>query len=101
MGCIPAVQNHIFGHHTGLQFSFQAEVHRLGNLDEEFACPHHETRVGVANARRKFVERSSHAGVRIRPKKDLVGPSVALLGKRSMANPGVPGTILSLHHPLR
>ena len=59
------VQDDVLGHDARLQFALEAEVHRFGYFDEQFAGAHHETGVGVADAGGELVERAGHAGVRV------------------------------------
>ena len=67
------VQDDVLGHDARLHLALEAEVHRLRNLDQQFAGAHHEAGVGVADAGGKLVERTGHAGVRVGAEQNLAG----------------------------
>ena len=96
-----AMQDDVLRHHAGLQFAFEAEVHRLRHLEQQLAGAHHEARVGVADAGRELIERAGHAGVRIGAEQDLTRTRMALLGQGGVADAGVVGTILLVEQTLR
>ncbi len=60
------MEDDVFRHDARLQFALEAKMHGLRHLKQEFAGAHHEPRIGVANTSGKLIERSGHAGVRIR-----------------------------------
>ena len=96
-----AMENDVLRHHAGLELAFEAEVHRLRNLEEQLARAHHEARVGVADAGGELVERAGHAGVRVGAEEHFAGARVALGGTRGVADAGVVGTVLALGVALR
>jgi hypothetical protein len=94
------VQDDVLGHDARLELTFEPETHRLGNLDEQLAGAHDETRVGVADAGGELVERAGHAGVRIGAEEHFARAGVALGRQRGVADAGVVGAVLFLEQPL-
>ena len=91
------MEDDVLRHDAGLQFAFEPEVHRLGNLDEQLARAHHKTRVGIADAGGELVERARHAGVRVRAEKNFAGPRMAFRGQRRVTDARVTRTVLAFH----
>ena len=78
------MQDHVLRHHARLQFSFEPEVHRFGNFDEQLARAHDEARVRVADAGGEQVERARHAGVRIRAEQNFAPDACGLFAANAV-----------------
>ena len=94
------MQDDVLRHHAGLEFPFEAEVHRLGNFEEQLARAQDETRVRIADAGGKLIERAGHAGVRIRAEQDFARSRVAFRRQRGVTDAGVLRAVLPVQHAL-
>ena len=95
-----AMEDDVLRHHAGLQFTFEAEVHRFRNLDEQLARAHDEAGVCVADAGGELIERARHAGVRICAEQNFTGTRVTFLRQGRVTNARVTRTVLLVQHAL-
>ena len=73
------MQNDILGHDAGLEIAFESEMHCFRYFDEQFACAHHKTGVGIADSRGELVECARHAGMGVGAKKNFSRTRMAFL----------------------
>jgi len=84
-----AMKDHVLGHHARLQFAFEPEMHRFGNLDEQFARAMTKPASVLPTAGGELVERAGHCTCASPCQTTFARTRVALGRERRVADAGV------------